>query len=453
MLVKNGRVVTESGVVDADVKIDGTTIAAIAPDLSGDVLVDATDCWVLPGGVDPHVHISLEGHSTMEPLLDDLETATRAALMGGVTTIGAYVQHVPDKTIVEMMRSLIDYGRDHAHVDFLINALMLPGDDIDATVAAGGELGVTSYKALVAYSRRGVMLGDEDLLRLMTAVARLDGLTLIHAENGGGIDFLESVERERGVDKRQPVAKPAGVFEAEGMFRTATFAEVAGSRLLFVHLTSKEGAEMLRYLKGRPYGDRIFVETQPHYLSLTNQEVLERGPLGKVGPPLKHDEDIAALWSVIQDGLVNHLSSDHSTKSKSVKLSTSNILDAGYGGIAGVEVVPALAYCLGYETGRIGIETVAALSATNAAKVYGVYPKKGAIRVGSDADLSIVPREQPAKRLVPENLHGKADYSIYESLSSTGFPRDVVRLGALAVRDGRPTGDNPRGSYLARSGG
>ena len=452
MLVKNGYVVTETGVVEGDVRIERETIVEIGPDLKGEVAVDATDCWVLPGGVDPHVHIALQGHSVMEPLLDDLESATQSALMGGVTTIGAYVQHVPGQTLVESIRALIEYGRDHAHVDFFINALVLPGDDIDATVEQGGELGVTSYKSMVAYNRRGVMLQDEDLMRLMTAVARLDGLTLIHAENGGGIDFLDAAERERGVDNGSLLRSQPGALEAEGMFRTATFAALTGTRLLYVHLTSKEGAAMLRQLKAGPNGDRIFAETQPHYLSLTNNEVLEKGPLGKVGPPLKEQDDIDALWGIVADGLLNHISSDHSSKAKSVKLATTNILDAAFGGIAGVEVVPALAYSLGFETGRLGIETVAQLTATNAARVYGAFPRKGSIRVGSDADLSIVPRDAPPRRLVPENLHGLADYSIYESLSSAGLPRDVVHMGVVAVRDGELTNDNVKGAYLSRTG-
>ena len=451
-IISNGSIVTENGVVDGDVRIEDGQIAEIGPNLSGEALLDATDCWVLPGAIDGHVHISLEGHSTLEPVLDDLVGATASGLRGGVTTVGAYVQRTPNRDIVGSMRALIDYGNDSAQSDFSINALVLPGDDIEATVREGAELGITTYKTMVAYNRRGLMLDDEQIMQLMAAVAGIGGVTLVHAENGGAIDYLDRRERERGVDNGSYLRSQPAVLEAEGMYRTATFAELTGTRLLFVHLTSKEGADMLRLLKARDYGDRIFCETQPHYLALTNNEVLERGPLGKVGPPLKEADDVAAVWEAVTSGLVNNISSDHSPKSKAVKLATDNILDATFGGIGGVEAMLPLIFELGFRAGRISIVDVARLTSTDAARVYGLYPQKGTIQVGSDADLVLIPKDGEARQLVPANLHGPAEYSLYESLSSRGFPRDVVRRGVVTIRDNELTGDNPPGRYLARTG-
>jgi len=451
-VVRNGSLVTPDGVVDGDIAIDDGTISAVGTDLGGDTVIDAAECWVLPGAIDPHVHISLEGHSTTEPLLDDLVGATRAGIMGGVTTVGAYVQRTPGKDIVSSMESLIEYGNAESASDFFINGLVLPGDDVPATVRGGAELGVMSFKALVAYNKRGLMFDDENLMRLMAEVAAVGAVTLIHAENGGAIDYLESIETERGVDNGSFLRAQPGVLEAEGMFRTATFAELCGTRLLYVHLTSKEGVEMLRLLQSRPYGERILTETQPHYLALTNGEVLERGPLGKVGPPLKEQDDVDALWDAVGSGLINHISSDHSPKAKSVKLATDNILEATYGGIGGVEAMLPLVYSLGFETGRLTIEEVAALTATNAATAYGIHPRKGVIREGADADLVVIPKEGPERQLVPDQLAGVADYSLYESLSSRGFPRDVVSGGVVAVRDFTATGADSPGRYLPREG-
>ena len=447
-LVRGGSIVTEGGVVEGDVAIAGGAIAGVGNLLDGEVLLDATGCWVLPGAIDPHIHVSLEGYSTMEPILDDVVDASASGLMGGVTTLGVFVQRTPVKDIVSVMRGLIEYGNTSAHSDFFMNGLLLPGDDVEGAIRDGAGIGVMSWKAMVAYNKKGLMFDDENLMRLMATVADVGGLTLIHAENGGGIDYLESLERLRGVDNGSLLRAQPGAFEAEGMFRTATFARMTGTRLLFVHLSSKEGAAMLRRLKAGSYGDRIDSETQPHYLSLTNAEVLARGPLGKVGPPLKEEEDIAAVWAVTEEGLLSHISSDHSPKSKEVKLATDDILDATYGGIGGVEPMLPLVYSLGFETGRISIGDVARLTATNAAKIHNIYPRKGAIRAGSDADLVVIPKQAPSRRIVPENLHGKADYSLYESLSSRGFPRDVVRQGVVAVRDGKATGQNPPGRYI-----
>jgi dihydropyrimidinase len=447
-VVRGGSVVTEGGVLEADIAMSGGLITAIDEGLEGDVVVDAAGCWVLPGAIDPHIHPSLEGISITEPLLDDLVDATTSGLFGGVTTVGAFVQRIPGKDIVSVMQSLIDYGNDRSKADFFMDGLLTPGDDIETAIRGGAKLGVMSYKALVAYNNRGLMFDDESLLRMMATVNDVGGLTMIHAENGGGIDYLEGRERHRGVDNGSFLRAQPGAFEAEGMFRTATFAEITGTRLLFAHLTSKEGAAMLRVLKSGAHGDRIHCETQPHYLALTNDEVLRRGPLGKVGPPLKEAEDIEALWGVVTDGSLSHISSDHSPKSLEVKLATDDILDATYGGIAGVEPMLPIIYELGYIGGRISIEDVARITATSAAKVHNIYPRKGTIRVGSDADLVVIPKQGLQRQIVPENLHGKADYSLYESLSSTGFPRDVVRRGVVALRDGSLTPEAPSGRYI-----
>ncbi len=451
-VIKGGSVVTEESVVEADVGIDGETISDIGPSLEGEVVLDAKGCWVLPGAIDPHVHISLEGHSTTAPLLDDLVGATSAGLYGGVTTVGAYVQRTPDKDIVEVMRSLIDFGNESSAADFLINGLLLPGDHLESAIRGGAELGVMSFKSLLAYNKAGLMFDDEDLMRILHLVAEVGGTALIHAENGGAADYLDAVERSRGVTNSSFLKTQPGLLEAEGMVRSATFAEIAQARLLFVHLSSKEGAAVLRRLRSGPFGSWIACETQPHYLALTNQEVLERGPLGKVGPPLKESDDVSAVWEAVIAGDVTHISSDHSPKSMAVKLSAENVLDATYGGIPGVEPMLPLVYELGFKSGRIRIEDVVRLTASAAARVYGIYPKKGVIRAGSDADLLVIPKEAVSRTLTPENLHGPSDYSLYESLSSTGFPRDVIRRGSVVLRDGELTSENIAGSYLPRTG-
>ena len=450
-VIKGGSVVTEERVFDADVQIDGGTISAIGPNLDGEVIVDATGSWVLPGAIDPHVHISLEGHSTTAPLLDDLVGATSAGLYGGVTTVGAYVQRTPIKDIVGVMKGLIAFGEQSAAADFFINALLLPGDDLESAIRGGAELGVMSFKSLLAYNKAGLMFDDEDLMRILHLVAEVGAVALIHAENGGAADYLDEVERSRGVSNASFLRTQPGLLEAEGMVRSAILAEIAKARVLFVHLSSKEGAETLRRLRSGPSGRFVACETQPHYLALTNKEVLDRGPLGKVGPPLKEADDVSAVWDAVISGDVTHISSDHSPKSMAVKLSADNILDATYGGIPGVEPMLPLVYELGFKNGRIRIEDVVRLTSSAAAREYGIYPRKGVIQEGSDADVVVIPKNASSRELTPANLHGPSDYSIYESLSSTGFPSNVVRRGTVVLRDGKLTGENPNGSYLRRT--
>lgn len=231
------------------------------------------------------------------------------------------------------------------------------------------------------------------------------------------------------------------------MFRAATLAAITDASVHFAHCTSQEGVAMLRRLKEE--GAAVTCETQFHYLELTNSEVLERGPLGKVGPPLKGPQDLEAVWKAVADCTVDHLSSDHSPKTLDVKMQSQDILDATFGGIAGTSVMLPLAFSHGYLEGRIGIERVVELTATGPARTYGLYPRKGVIAQGSDADLVLVPSSGERVRLTADALEPEAGYSLYESLSTPGFPTHVFRHGDLVVERGTMVG-SADGTYLRR---
>ena len=381
--------------------------------------------------------------------MHDLHQAARAALRGGVTTIGVYAQRTPVSTVAEAVEAEIERARDGVATDYFINALFLPGDDIEGTVARCAEVGVMSFKTMVAYAMRGQMLDDASICLLMERAAAVGGVTLVHAENGGAIDYLDAVERKRGVTNASYLCSQPVELEPEGMNRTAVFARLTGSRLHFVHCTSAPGAAMVGTLKSS--GASVTAETQIHYLLLTNDEVLERGPLGKVGPPLRDPEHLAPLWDALADGRIDHLSSDHSPKTLRVKLEANNILDATFGGIAGTGVMLPLAFSEGFKKGRLTIERVAEVTSTRAAQIYGIYPQKGVLAEGSDADLVVIPEGQPEVPLTHDNLAPDAGYSLYESLSTSGMPSLVIRGGSVAIADGELAGPE-NGRYLARSG-
>ena len=439
MLVTGGQVVTEEGAIEADVLIENGTIARVGPKLRSDgETVDARACWVLPGVIDPHVHVLQEGHHMLEPTLDDLEEASRVGLFGGVTSVFAYALRTRDYDLVEMLRRQISYGERASYVDFGINALCLPGDDVETAVEIGAkQLGIRTYKGMLGYNRRGLMLDDETFFRLLSAAGRAGALVLVHPEHGRMIDFFEDQARKAGAtDFGAHLRCAPSELEAEAMFRTATLAQLASANVLFVHLTSAIAASTFGWLKSTPLGAHLVAETQPHYALLTNDATLARGPLGKVGPPLRDAFDRDAVRAALTSGLISHLSSDHSPRNTAVKLAKDNILDAPYGGISGTEVLLPLAHAIGPEQGCFDIVKMAQLVSTNAAKVYGAYPRKGTIRPGSDGDLTILPIDGPAKAITPTNLHGRSDYSLYEGLSSRGFPRDVIRGGVRVIADG-----------------
>ena len=448
-VVRNGRLVTGDGVIEGDIAFTHGVIDRIGTGLGGKTIADVDGAWVLPGAVDPHIHISLGGYAITEPLLHDLHQAARAALRGGVTTIGAYAQRTPASTVAEAVEAEVGRERDGVATDYFLNALLMPGDDIAETVARSAAVGVRSFKTMVAYAQRGLMLDDASICLLMERAAAVGGVTLVHAENGGAIDYLDAVERRTGVTNASYLRSQPEELEPEGMSRTAMFAALTGCRLHFVHCTSAPGAAMLGSLKAS--GASVTAETQIHYLLLTNDEVLERGPLGKVGPPLRDPEHLAPLWDALADGRIDHLSSDHSPKSLEVKLSAPNILDATYGGIAGTGVMLPLAFSEGFAKGRLTIERLAEVTSTRAAQIYGIYPQKGVLAEGSDADLVVIEEGGPQVRLTHENLEPAAGYSLYDSLSTNGMPTLVIRGGSVVVSDGEMVGAE-NGRYLARSG-
>ncbi len=450
VIIKGGRVVTEVGVVDADILVVDGSIESIGSGFSGGPVVDARGAWVLPGVVDPHVHTSVGGFHTIDPLAEDLKQATAAALMGGVTTVGAYVSRGPEMGLIDTVKYQIQFGTEHSAVDFAINALCLPGDPLTEVVDAGIGLGVTTYKAFLGYYVRGAMLEDDELVELMVAVASHNGLLLIHPENGRATKYYHDIEYARDPTGLEGYMRCSpGILEAEGMFRAAALAELTGCDLLFVHLSAAETVGVLTRLKDGAASVRVWSETQPHYLILTEDALLKHGSLAKIGPPLRGSEDVAAVWDAVDAGHVDLLSSDHSPRTKAMKQATPAIFDAPYGGITSSEALLPLAYALGIETGRFDICRLAELTATNAAKAYGLFPRKGAIRVGADADFAIVPIEGEPREIGPHTLHGRSDYSLYAGLTSRGFPKYVVRRGYLAVSEGEVL-DNPSGRYLAR---
>jgi dihydropyrimidinase len=452
LVIRGGVVVTEHTAREGDVLIADGEIAAVGTGLSGDEEFDATGSYVLPGVVDPHVHTSLLGHSPMQPLGEDFAETSFAGLMGGVTTTGGYVQRTPEHSLPEILRRQTEWSLEHAATDFFFNALILPGDDIPEVIRAGLDLGVTTFKTFMSYKKRGLQLDDADLFVFMRTTAEHGATALVHPENGAIADLLEQEERSRGeIDNGAFLRSAPGALEAEGMYRAASYARMVGATLLFVHCSSKEAAAALRHLRAVIGGDRVLCETQPHYLCLTNREVMERGPLAKVGPPLREDEDVAAVWAALLDGHVGHLASDTTARSVSMKMDGDpNILDAAYGGFSGTELLLPLAFRFGIEESRFDIVKLSHLISTTAAKVYGIYPRKGAIRPGADADVVIVPRDGPTVEITPERLHGMSDYTVFRTMSSRGFPSHVFRGGTLVVAENELVARRPA-RYLART--
>lgn len=451
-IVTGGTVVTEASTFEADVAIRGERIGAIGTDLgTADRTVDASGCFVVPGGVDPHVHVAMAGDPGMDPLIEDIREASMGALLGGTTTIACYLRTVEGQTLEETLDAQIEYGNTASSTDFAFNILCTPGDDMAENVRAGVSRGVTTFKAMLAYRTRGLMLEDRQLVELMDAVGRANGLLLVHAENGTVSEYLEEREQLAGSPGSDSYLRTSpATLEAEGTLRTVMLSRLSGCNVLFVHLTSREAAEAAKWIRQGPDAGRVWWETQPHYLMLTNDEVLRRGALGKVGPPLREHPDVVAVWEALGSGILSHVSSDHAPRNTELKLAAADILKAPYGGTTGTQVLLPLLYSAGYQAGVISIERFVELTSTNAAKRYGLYPRKGCIEPGADADLVVLPKHEVSRPIEPSALFGKSDYTLYEGITSTGSPRYVVRAGRVAVEQGTLV-EAPPAKYLRRT--
>jgi dihydropyrimidinase len=438
LVVRSGSVVTPDGVIEGDVAIRGGRIAALGR-VQGDGTeeVDASECYVVPGGIDPHLHVATPTDPGMDPLIEHIDVASASALLGGTTSICVYVRAEGGASVADAIDAEIESGEKTAATDFAINAQCRPTDDPYEVVRAGLQRGVTTFKAMLAYKKKGLMLDDRTLFELMTAVAAADAQLLVHPENGVITELLEERERAAGaVEPGSYLRSAPGLLEAEGMTRVAYLSLLAGCRVLFVHLTSKEAVHAADWIRSWPEASRFAWETQPHYLNVTNTEVLERGALAKVGPPLRDVDDVESVREALTRGVISHLSSDHAPRDTKLKLSAADILAAPYGGTTGTQLLVPLTYSLRLPDGPLPIERVVEVTSTNAARLYGLYPRKGAILVGSDADLAIIPRERSSQPVRPEDLHGPSDYTLFRRVEVDDFPRHVVRAGRLAVTNG-----------------
>lgn len=437
LVVRKGSVVTPDGVLDGDLAVLNGRIAAIGRvDGRGRHELDATGCFVLPGGVDPHLHVATPTDPGMDPLIERIDVASASALLGGTTSICVYVRGERDRTLAAAIDAEIESGEKTAATDFAINAQCRPTDDPYDVVRAGLERGVTTFKAMLAYKKKGLMLDDRVLFELMTAVAAAGSQLLVHSENGVVTELLEERERAAGsVTSASHLRTAPGILEAEGMVRVAYLSRLAGCKVLFVHLTSREAVQAADWIRSWPDASRFAWETQPHYLTVTNAEVLERGALGKVGPPLRDGDDVEAIRDALARGVISHVSSDHAPRNRELKLAAEDIFAAPYGGTTGTQLLMPLLYSLRLPGGSMPIERVAELTSTNAARAYGLYPRKGALLVGSDADIAVIARARSSQPVRPDILHGPSDYTLFRGVDVEDFPRYVVRAGRVAVAD------------------
>ncbi|HZE84403.1 MAG TPA: dihydropyrimidinase [Puia sp.] len=451
LLIKNGRVITATDDYIADVFVEGETVVAVGKNLAAkaDREIDATGMLVMPGGVDPHVHLDMPFMGTFSS--DTHETGTRAALFGGTTTVIDFVLQQQGHSLKEALNEWNGRAEGTAVGDYSFH--MAVTDFNDKTRAEIKEMiekeGITSFKTFMAY-KGALMIDDRQMTALMQEVKLQGGLVTVHATNGDMIDYL--VSRHRAEGKLSPLyhylSQPE-VTEAEASGRFADIADYTGCPGYIVHLTCEGALNAVRNATRR--NQKIFVETCIQYL-LLDASLYERdfeGAKWVMSPPLREKKDQLTLWAGINQGLVNVVATDHCPFMWKQKLMGKDDFSKIPNGHPAIEHRMELLYSEGVHKGKISLNKYVEVACTNPAKIFGMFPRKGTIAPGSDADIVIFDPQQE-HTLSANTHHMNVDYSAYEGRKITGKVKTVLLRGALAIDNDKCQLEKGYGKFIRR---
>ncbi len=455
-IIRDARVATASDVFSCDIGIAGGRIAALGYDLGQAAeTIDAAGRWVLPGGIDSHVHISQPSGEGIV-MADDFASATRSAAFGGNTTVLPFCLQARGQSLREALKAYHAEAEGQCHVDVSFHLIVTDpseqvlGQELPALVADG----YTSFKVFMTYE--GMALDDAQMLNVMAVARDTGALVMVHAENDDAIRFLtDRLERAgRTAPRFHATSRPVAV-EREATHRAIALAEIVDVPVMIVHVSNRQSMEEVRRAQRR--GLKVFGETCPQYLVLTERDLdglNMEGAKYVCSPPPRDAASQAACWEGLTQGVFSVFSSDHSPfryDDPAGKLVPRGRTSFRWvpNGIPGVETRLPILFSEGVVKGRIDINRFVALTATNHAKMYGLYPRKGTIAVGSDADLVIWDAEC-RRTITHDHLHDASDYTPYEGLEVTGWPALTMVRGTVVVRDGVLHGGEDHGRYLAR---
>jgi dihydropyrimidinase len=448
LLVKGGTLVTPEGTIAADLLAQGERIKAIGRDLPmvGDTrVVDAEGCYVLPGVIDAHTHIALDTGIYRTP--DDWLIGTRAAACGGVTTVVDFATQFPGQTLREAVEARLDEARK-AVIDYGFHVMVTdlpPGREGELGELV--ELGTPSVKLYTTY-RPNYYADDATILRLMQACADLGILPLVHCEN----DDLVTAQTEALVAAGETAwryhgrARPA-LAEQEAIQRVLALAEAAGSPVHIVHCSTARSVALAA--DARDNGQEVTCETCPQYLLLDDTVYGGPEPWRYIlQPPLRGAGEPDRLWTMVEVEAVDLIATDHCDYTREQKLAQDDFTQTP-GGLPGMETLLPLMYTYGVIEGQVTLPQLVALLSTNPARVWGLWPRKGALLPGSDADL-VVYAPAPAGPLRAEELHHLAGYTPYEGMRVQGRVKATISRGSVIYREGQFVGRTGRGEFLAR---
>jgi dihydropyrimidinase len=455
IVIRGGTVATDTDVFEADVGISGDRVAALGPSLAaGRREIDARGKLVLPGGVDSHTHIE-QVSSFGIMTADDFYTATVSAAFGGTTTVICFcAQHRTD-SIPVVLKDYAERARTKAIIDYGFHLIIANPDEatLERDLPDALEQGIRSFKIYTTYERLHVT--DKQVLDVMTVARKHGALVMVHAENHGVISWLADrmVDQGNVAPRYHAICHTRGA-EHEAIQRVAMLAELIDVPVLIVHVSTIEGIEAIRQARAR--GVKIYGETCPQYLFLTAKDLDRPGLEGAMfccSPPPRDEAAQEACWRGLADGALNVCSSDHSPyrydeSGKLPKGDRTTFKDMA-NGVPGIELRMPLLFTYGYGAGRLSLPDFVALTATRHAQIYGCYPQKGTIAVGSDADIAIWDPERRVK-ITSDLVHDNAGYTPYAGRQLQGWPSTVLSRGHIIVQDGKLDAERGRGRFIPR---
>jgi len=417
-VVANGLVVGTERVEGIDIGIRDGKIAARAPGLARRAarVIDAAGSFVLPGALDPHYHPQYG---------DNLAQGSVAAAHGGFTTLVPFIYAYKDIGLGQAVDAFLEGDGSCSTLDFGGHVAVLdPHETIDQIPEVFAR-GISSFKLFMAYRRRGMMAEDDLLLAAMAKIGDLGGITMVHAENGLGVDYLEQkFQAEGNVSIEWFERSRPKNFEFEAVFRAIQLAKLAQSPLYLVHQTTGEAVGIIG--AARAEGQFVVGETCPQYLSHTKEILVEQGPLAICTPPYRNAWDVDQLWEGVRRGAISTVGSDHSPHPRETKLQE-NVFKTPVG-TPQVETMLRVMFHRGVVEGRITLQRLVAVMCENPARVFGLYPRKGTLEIGADADVVVLdPRREWV--VAVEDLHSSVDYNTYAGWRLVGEPVHTLQRG------------------------
>ncbi len=448
-VIKGGTIVTADRTYQADVLIESGRITKIGENLSGDEVLDADGCYVMPGGIDPHTHLEMPFMGTYSS--DDFESGTRAALSGGTTMVVDFCLPSPGQSLLEA-RQMWDNKTSKASCDYSFHmAITWWGEQVFDEMAAVVDSGINTFKHFMAY-KGALMVDDDEMYSSFQRCSALGAMPLVHAENGDVVAQLQQKLMEEGNNgpEGHAYSRPPEV-EGEATNRAIMIADMASVPLYVVHVSCEQAHEAIR--RARQKGIRVFGEPLVQHLTLDETEYFNKdwdhSARRVMSPPFRNKQHQDSLWAGLQAGSLQVVATDHcafTSEQKRFGLGDFTKIPNGTGGLE--DRMPVL-WTRGVNTGRLTMNEFVAVTSTNIAKILNVYPRKGAILEGADADI-VVWDPKRSKTIGAASQQSAIDYNVFEGIEVTGLPRFTLTRGMVAISEDEVKTQQGHGEFVAR---